>query len=154
MDVDQESNIDESLTNSMVVFSELHSEDQIQEPIGTQAIIRASAIQKNRAEQVQIKAKTRSKFANPKNLKRKYKLNDLDNSFDYAGSSQDNNNNLKKIQRIRRDDKMSNFSNFSEDMCDQDFDEGTRRIINKTGGIAKIPNCSDGIRKTTSFNGN
>jgi hypothetical protein len=27
MDVDQESNVDESLTNSMVVFSELHSED-------------------------------------------------------------------------------------------------------------------------------
>jgi len=27
MDVDQESNIDESLTNSMVVFSELQSED-------------------------------------------------------------------------------------------------------------------------------
>ena len=52
MDVDQESHVDESLTNSMIVFSELHSEDQIQEPIGTQAIIRASAIQNNKAEQV------------------------------------------------------------------------------------------------------
>ena len=73
MDVDQESHVDESLTNSMIVFSELHSEDQIQEPIGTQAIIRASAIQNNKAEQVQCKAKTRSTFANAKNLKRKFK---------------------------------------------------------------------------------
>ena len=90
MDVDQESHVDESLTNSMAVFSELLSEDQIQEPIGTQAIIHASNLQMKRINQVQIKAKTRSKFANIKkqaSLKRKYKASELDASCDYAGGS-------------------------------------------------------------------